>query len=188
MLNLENFATKVNNQAILWKPGHVCEHLGIRKNLIENEPPKWQGQSNPWVMRWRGVQMVEGLLPSPDIMLMGEQEEAIRNVIFEQWTCWTKNEKNNFTNEGGVEEASRLCQVHLFLLLTQCGNIVAFCHEIWVGVTNHHMGCCYFIPFLSQVKWNKLAWHGGCGKSQNQPLAAWWHQTWLLFQMVILVS
>jgi hypothetical protein len=31
--------------------------------------------------------MMGGLLPSPDIMLMGEQEEAIGNVIFEQWTC-----------------------------------------------------------------------------------------------------
>lgn len=89
MLNLENFATKVNNQAILWKPGHVCEHLGIRKNLIENEPPKWQGQSNPWVMRWRGVQMVEGLLPSPDIMLMGSKKKplamsSLNNGLVEQ--------------------------------------------------------------------------------------------------------
>ncbi len=145
MLNLENFATKVNNQAILWKPGHVCEHLGIRKNLIENEPPKWQGQSNPWVMRWRGVQN-------------GGRAIAI---------SW-------YNADGGARRSHWQC--HLWTM------------DLWVGVTNHHMGCCYFIPFLSQLKWNKLAWHGGCGKSQNQLLAAWWHQTWLLFQMVILVS
>jgi hypothetical protein len=39
-------------------------------------------------------------------------------------------------------EASRLCQVHL--LLTQCGNIVAFCHESGSQIIIWDVGILYY--------------------------------------------